>query len=193
VRLVFALVFALNIAGCAAGQKSVEVQVPAVALAPSPAPDPVPAIPPPPPVPQGYVRMTVAGAVDEYGGAAVALVDDAQKIVVAVHVSGTEATSIKHRLERTRYARPLTHDLMDELMREVSVDVVRAQVDKLEDNTFYGTLVLRQKGRYIELDSRPSDAIALAIGSGAPIWVAGDLLTRVGVPRASFEGLDETP
>jgi bifunctional DNase/RNase len=178
----------LLLTACAAEQKPLVVSP--VALAePAPHVDPVPAAPTPPPVPQGYVRVTIAGVVPTSSGAAVALLDPTRATVLPVYVGGSEATSIQHRFDHTSYVRPLTHDLMDSLMHEVGAEVVRAQIDKLEDGTFYGTLVVKLKSRFVQLDARPSDAVALAMGSGTPIFVSSEVLTLAGVPRDSFEGL----
>jgi len=79
--------------------------------------------------------------------------------------------------------------LFDSTLHELGVRVVRAQIDKLENNTFFGTLVLKEKGRYIQLDSRPSDAIAIALSADAPIYCASAVIVQSGVPRDTFDGL----
>lgn len=186
------LVACVGLFGCAPADKQavvvspVSLPEPAAQVEPAPAPAPAP-----PPVPHGYVRAKVAGIVPEHAGAAIALADPTQALILPVYVGGSEATSIQHRFEHTTYARPLTHDLMDALMHEAGAEVVRSQIDKLENNTFYGTLVVKLKQRFVELDARPSDAIALAMGSGAPIWVRSDVFEQAGVPRDSFEGLNQ--
>ncbi len=178
------------LAGCAAQERTVSVPV---AQLPTPtasvtADAPLPSTPAPK-VPDGYVEMTVAGVINEGAGASVALLDPKTAMVVEVHVGGSEALSIVHRFEHTHYQRPLTHDLMDELMKQTGMDVVRAQVDKLENGTFLGTLVVKSKNRFLELDARPSDAIALAIGANAPIYCASDVIKRAGVPKDQVDGL----
>src|SRR5258708_34061260 len=112
--------------GCAAQEKSVSVPV---ASLPAPTSTPAPIDPPAPAgprVPAGYVEMTVAGVIPEGPGASVALLDPKQALVVEVHVGGSEALSIEHRFEHTSYQRPLTHDLMDSVMKQTGVEVVRA-------------------------------------------------------------------
>lgn len=173
--------------GCAA-----QPAAPAVTIAPLPAPQAsvVPVDLPPPSVPADYVRVTVAGVVRQSDGAAVALADPSSRTIVPIYVGGTEAASILRRYEHGSSERPLTHDLFDAALHELGARVVRAQVDKLKDNTYYGTLLLKEHGRYIELDSRPSDAIAMALGASAPIYCASSVITQAGVSRDSFEGLD---
>ena len=124
------------------------------------------------PVPKGFVRMTVSGVAPTPQGNAVLLVDDQQKRAIPIIVGETEALSIRLRLAKRRYPRPLTHDLMDSALVELGANVQYVRVDKLEDNVFIGTVVVRQGARQIELDARSSDAVALALGKGVPIFVA---------------------
>jgi bifunctional DNase/RNase len=122
-------------------------------------------------------------------GAAVVLADPSGETVVPIYVGGTEAASITRRFHERPMERPLTHDLFDAALHELGARVVRVQVDKLQDNTYFATLVLKTKGRYVQLDARPSDAIALALGATAPIYCASSVIMIAGVPRDSVEGL----
>jgi len=123
-------------------------------------------------VPKGFVRMTVSGVAPTPQGNAVLLVDDQHKRGIPIIVGETEALSIRLRLAKRRYPRPLTHDLMDSALSELGANVQYVRVDKLEDNVFIGTVVVQQGSRMIELDARASDAVALALGKGVPIFVA---------------------
>ncbi len=159
------------------------VQVPQLASS-SPAvlaaePDP----PPLPSPPSGYIEAKVEQLVPTGQGSAVLLAPAGSDRVVPIFIGGSEALSIRHRLDHTHYERPLTHDLMDELMRNVGVRLIHVQVDSLKNNTFIGTVVMRHGARNIELDARPSDAIALALGNGAPIYVARRVIEASGVRR----------
>ena len=176
------------VAGCAASAPP-----PAVTIAALPAPPtcvaPVEPVLRAPDLPASYLKMTVGSVVMHGDGAAVALVDPTQATIVPIYVAGTEAVSIKERVAHSRYVRPLTHDLFDATLQKLGVRVVRAQVDKLENGTFFGTLVLQGKSRYYELDARPSDAIALALGSDAPIYCAAEVVTSAGMTREQFDAL----
>jgi bifunctional DNase/RNase len=77
--------------------------------------------------------------------------------------------------------RPLTHDLMATVLGELRAEVVRAVVTDLRDGTFYARLVLRAEGRELEIDARPSDAIALALRAKAPIYVEAQVLDQAGM------------
>lgn len=89
-----------------------------------------------------------------------------------------EANAIALEMEKVATPRPMTHDLLRNLVTLVEAEVVRAVVDNLRDNTFFSTLYLRLSGRDLQLDARPSDAIALALRAGVPIYVTRDVMSR---------------
>ena len=131
--------------------------------------------------PPGYVLVKAKAQLDALHGNALLLVDQDEQRVVPIFVGNTEALSIRLRLDGERYKRPLTHDLLDNVLRRLQASFVRAQVDELRDNTYFGSVVVRDdEDRLIEIDARPSDAIALAIGNRAPIFIATKVLDRAG-------------
>lgn len=131
--------------------------------------------------PKGYVEMIPqARSAPEYGNA-VLLIEPNEEVVVPIFVGGTEALSIRLRLEKRRFSRPLTHDLLDEMVGKLGAKMVRAQVDSLEENVYIGTVVMKKGTEFIKFDARPSDAIALAIGNKAPIFVSRKVLEQVGI------------
>jgi bifunctional DNase/RNase len=81
----------------------------------------------------------------------------------------------------------MTHDLMSELLEQREAQVVRITVTELRENTFYAQITVQQDGREIEIDSRPSDAIALAIRADAPIFAADRVIEESAI---EFEGDD---
>ncbi|HEU5072721.1 MAG TPA: bifunctional nuclease family protein [Polyangiaceae bacterium] len=147
---------------------------------PHPGPSAVPSDPAKPP--NGFVRVRVGGVMPAGQGNAVLLVDDKKQRALVVFIGETEALSIQLRLQGTRYKRPLTHDLIDTMLDNLGARVQSVRVDRLEDDIFYGVVVLRAGNRIHEFDSRTSDGIALALGSDAPLFVAGDVLDRAGIP-----------
>ena len=150
--------------------------------APSAAPTPAPRrVAESPKVPKGYVTMVVGGVAPTSRGSAVVLTDSKKRVGVPIFVGGTEALSIALRLNDQPYERPLTHDLLDDIMHELGGDVVAVRVDKLQDNVFHGSVLLRQGDKMLVIDSRPSDAIALALGASAPIHVSQRVVDRAGV------------
>jgi len=89
-----------------------------------------------------------------------------------------EANAIAIEMEKIRTPRPMTHDLLKNLVELLDAKMERVVVDKLQENTFFASIYLRFGDQERRLDARPSDAIALALRSGAPIYVSHDVLAR---------------
>ncbi len=137
--------------------------------------------------PRGYIVMEVGGVAPTSQGNAVVLKNEDEQVGVPIFVGGTEALSIALRLKGQRYARPLTHDLLDEILGKLGGSVISARVDRLHDEVFHGSVLVRRGDKVSVVDARPSDAIALAIGNAAPIHVSQDVVDRVGVDISRFE------
>ena len=90
-----------------------------------------------------------------------------------------EAAAIDRKIKKIRTPRPMTHDLLENAIRGLSASLERIVVTELRDSTFFAKLVLKSNGKIAEIDSRPSDAIALATQWGAPIFVAEEVLDSV--------------
>lgn len=90
-----------------------------------------------------------------------------------------EAVSIDRHLKGIEIPRPLTHDLVRNVIREMGGELERIVVNDLHDNTFYARLHVQRDGEDIEVDSRPSDAIALAVRTGCPVFVEDSVLDKV--------------
>ena len=104
-----------------------------------------------------------------------------------IWIGHPEAAAILMRLQAQAPPRPMTHDLMSELLDQLEAHVVRITVTELRENTFYAQITVQQDGREIEIDSRPSDAIALAIRAEAPIFAADRVIEESAI---EFEGDD---
>lgn len=106
-----------------------------------------------------------------------------------------EANSIAMKIQGMSPERPITHDLMTTTFGELGIAVSRIVVTSLTEEVFFARLHLKQDGREIDVDSRPSDAIALAVRFECPIFVATEVLERAGVipekDEESSEKLDE--
>jgi len=96
-------------------------------------------------------------------------------IVIGIY----EATAIDRGVKEIRTPRPLTHDLLRSVIRELGAELTRVVVSELRESTFYARLVIEQDGRVVEVDTRPSDAIALAVQDNTPIFVAEAVLDEV--------------
>jgi bifunctional DNase/RNase len=90
-----------------------------------------------------------------------------------------EALAIDRRLKGLTTPRPLTHDLMAAIIEKLEAKLERIVINDLRDHTFYAQLIVRQNGQLLEIDSRPSDAIALGAAAGTPIFVADHVLREV--------------
>ncbi len=171
--------------GCARKAESAELaDTASVEAPPAPSGHDVATAPPPAqpgPTPNGYLKMSVGGVAPTSAGEAVLLVDALSNVAIPIFVGGTEALSIQMRLEKREFVRPLTHDLYDATIKKLGGTVESVRVDRLQNNTYYGTIVLRTTASRIELDARPSDAIALALGSHAPIHVARPVVDQAGI------------
>ena len=82
------------------------------------------------------------------------------------------------KLQGANTPRPMTHDLISEMLSELDVSCSRVAVTELRENTFYAEVTLQLNGREIPIDSRPSDALALAVRTGAPIFAAEDVISE---------------
>lgn len=99
------------------------------------------------------------------------LKDLEEKSALPIWIGLIEASAIATELERIQLARPMTHDLLKNILDALTVRVGRVAVTDLADNTFYARIYLLHNGRELEMDARPSDAIALALRTKAPIFV----------------------
>ena len=95
-----------------------------------------------------------------------------------IWIGHPEAAAILMRLQGASTPRPMTHDLLIDILGEVETKCVQVAVTELRDNTFFATITLAVNGREIEIDSRPSDALALAVRAGAPIYAAEDVIAE---------------
>ncbi|MHB1558927.1 MAG: bifunctional nuclease family protein [Isosphaeraceae bacterium] len=91
-----------------------------------------------------------------------------------------EATSIERRVKNVSTQRPLTHDLLANTIDLLGGDLQDIYINELREHTYFAKLRIRHEGEIIEVDSRPSDAIALAVTVDVPIYVAEDIIEEVG-------------
>jgi len=102
-----------------------------------------------------------------------------------IWIGHPEAAAILMKLQSQAPPRPMTHDLLSDVLEQLEAQVVRITVTELRENTFYAQITVQQDGREIEIDSRPSDAIALAIRAEAPIFAADRVIEESAI---EFEG-----
>jgi bifunctional DNase/RNase len=108
-----------------------------------------------------------------------------------IWIGQPEARSILMKLQNQEFSRPLTHDLAVNLVNELGGSMEKITVTELRDSTFFATISVQVDGRTVEIDSRPSDAIALAVRSGAEIFAADEVIEEAAV--VFEEAMEETP
>ena len=102
-----------------------------------------------------------------------------------IWIGHPEAAAILMKLQSQAPPRPMTHDLLSDVLDQLGAQIIRITVTELRENTFYAQITLQQDGSEIEVDSRPSDAIALAIRAEAPIFAADRVIEESAI---EFEG-----
>jgi uncharacterized protein len=102
-----------------------------------------------------------------------------------IWIGHPEAAAILMKLQGATAPRPLTHDLLVNMLGELGIEIVRVTVTELRDNTFYASITIKQNGSEHDIDSRSSDAIAVAIRAEAPIYAADEVIEESAI---EFEG-----
>ena len=95
-----------------------------------------------------------------------------------IWIGHPEAAAILMRLQGASTPRPMTHDLMNDMLSEMSIACSRVSVTELRENTFFASITLTLDGKEVEIDSRPSDALALAVRTEAKIFAAEDVISE---------------
>ncbi|PYM62042.1 MAG: hypothetical protein DMD79_11460 [Candidatus Rokuibacteriota bacterium] len=127
-----------------------------------------------------WVEMKVRGlALDPVSNMPIIILrDEEEKRSLPIWVGIYEANAIALELEKISTPRPMTHDLIKNIVESVEAKIEKVVVNDLRDNTFFALIHLRLGEEEITVDSRPSDAIALALRAGAPIFVDEDVVRR---------------
>jgi uncharacterized protein len=111
----------------------------------------------------------------------VVLKEEGLERYLAIWIGPYEADAITIKLQGVEVARPLTHDLLQQAIDKLGATVSHILVNDLHDDTFYARVIMDRAGERIELDSRPSDAICLAVRTQSPIFVSESVMERAGV------------
>ncbi len=117
----------------------------------------------------------------------VILKDMDNKLNLPIWIGLLEATAMATELEGIKMARPMTHDLLRNILNEMGGSVVSVEITELKENTYYALIYLTVAGRELTIDSRPSDAIALALRTKSPIYVAKRVLEASSILQQSEE------
>ena len=133
------------------------------------------------------VRMEIRGLIVDprSNHVIVILYERDRDLFLPIWIGPLEASAIRLRLEKVRTERPMTHDLTVAMLQELGAETLKVVVNDLQDNTYFATIVLRSAdGRLLKIDSRPSDAIALAVRVSCPIYACESVLEGGGVEFA---------
>ncbi len=108
-----------------------------------------------------------------------------------IFIGAPEATAIAFALQGMDTPRPMTHDLIRDLLDALGATVARVIVTELRGSTYYAEIVLDQGGRELSVSSRPSDAVAVAVRTGSPLFVADELMDAEGILLAVEDEAEE--
>lgn len=100
--------------------------------------------------------------------------------LLRIMIGYTEVLAVDRRVKGARSPRPYTHDLLGDVITALNAEIEKVVISDLREHTFFAKLVLRHMGEIVEVDSRPSDAIALGVGFEAPMYVEDHVLAEAG-------------
>jgi len=131
----------------------------------------------------GVVKLTVQGvmpdAIPNSDSQVVILQDESKANTLPIWVGVAEGTAIRLAMEGVIPPRPLSHDLIRNLTEQLGLKISKVVVTDVKNNTYYASIYLSSKQSELTVDSRPSDAIALALRTSSPIYAAQDVLDRL--------------
>jgi len=138
------------------------------------------------------IQMSVGGlTLDPVTKTPIVILKDADnKLNLPIWIGLLEATAMATELEGIKMARPMTHDLLKNTLAELGGAVEFVEITELKENTYYASINLKISGKEITIDSRPSDAIALALRTKSPIYVAKAVLEASSILQQADEGKD---
>ncbi len=127
-----------------------------------------------------FIEMKVAGlTIDPFTNAPIMILRDLEdKKTLPIWIGILEASAIASELEKLKFSRPMTHDLIKNILEEMEIKVKRVEVTDLKDNVYYATIHLEKGDTTYQIDARPSDAIAIALRTGSPIFVENSILEK---------------
>ncbi len=126
------------------------------------------------------IEMTVAGlTIDPYTNAPIVILKDkTKKTALPIWIGILEASAIATELENIQFSRPMTHDLMKEMLVHTGASITKIEVNDIKDNVYHATIHLNKDKNNFKMDARPSDAIALALRTSSPIFVHEDVINK---------------
>ena len=137
-----------------------------------------------------FIQMSVGGlTLDPITKTPIVILKDADnKLNLPIWIGLLEATAMATELEGIQMARPMTHDLLKNTLIQVGGSVDYVEITELKENTYYAMIYLKVADKQLTIDSRPSDAIALALRTKSPIYVAKAVLEASSILQQAEEG-----
>ena len=140
------------------------------------------------------IEMKVMGiALDTRTGSPIVVLHDLEnRKALPIWIGSAEASSIIRKIENLSVSRPMTHDLIINIIEQVGYTLEKIEINDVEKDTYYATMFLsNSEGKTIEIDSRPSDAIAVAIRVDAPIFVTANVISNGSVSTDTAKDEEE--
>ena len=127
-----------------------------------------------------FIEMKVSGlTMDPITNTPIVILKDLEeKKAIPIWIGIFEASAIATEIEKITFSRPMTHDLLNEMLKVLKAEVIRVEIHDLRNNTFFANIQLFSNGDMIVVDARPSDAIALALRASAPIFVDDKVIEK---------------
>jgi len=125
-----------------------------------------------------WMKVKVVGLHQDSMVPVVIITDREEKGFIQIAIGPAEAAAISHGYEGRKHPRPLTHDLLKNVIEAFNAKVDKIVIHDLRDETYYARICLKTKDGEMEIDSRPSDAIALAVRTDAPIYVSEEVVAK---------------
>jgi bifunctional DNase/RNase len=132
------------------------------------------------------VRVEIDDIIMTNTGFAMVLIDREKERVLPIFIGPFEANGILMKLQGVSFPRPLTYDLMKNIIEMMQGYVEKVVINDLRDGTFYATLYIVTNDQVLEIDSRPSDAVAICVRSGAPIYVTEKVMAMSSIPLEEY-------
>jgi bifunctional DNase/RNase len=127
-----------------------------------------------------FIEMKISGlTMDPITNTPIVILKDMEeKKAIPIWIGIFEASAIATEIEKITFSRPMTHDLLNDILKVLKAEVTRVEIHDLRNNTFFANIHLRRDGYPIIVDARPSDAIAIALRAGASIFVDDKVIEK---------------
>ena len=137
-----------------------------------------------------YQQVKVAGvymAETSEGATPIVFLENKENRVLPIYIGAAEAFSIQTALEKVPYPRPLTHDLIVSILEGLQFKIEKVVIDDLNEGIFFARIIIRKNGEEYEFDARPSDSIALAVRTGAKVYVSNKVMEAASVDKTTYK------